>query len=882
MPDSNTNSITDPVCGKTVTGPEAVRMVWEGAPYAFCSESCMLEFIQQKTDAEAPAPAVEKPGAGSEEGALIQVPVRGMTCASCVRTIETALGSLPGVYDVQVNFGTQTALVRLDPGRVRGGWIRRQVESHGYRVAEEGIEIQTAAGVDPATLEKVLERLRARPAIVSAEADPVTGTVRVKALAGAVAVGDILRTFRQAGIPAETFTRSQAADVHTAEFRDYFHRFLLALGLSLPIHILSHWHGLPAGAEGWVLLALTIPVQFLSGWPFLRGAWASARHRRADMNTLVAMGTLAAFLYSVAVTLAPEFWTRAGVPIAYYYDTSAAIITLILMGRVLELRARSRTSEAIRRLISLQPATARVLKNGREVEVAVDEVLAGDLVVLRPGDRVPVDGRVIEGTGAVDTSVMTGESLPREAAPGSRVLAGTVNLNGRLVMRAEQVGETTMLQQIIQYVKQAQASKAPVQRLADTISAWFVPVVIAVALTAGAIWYLLGPAPGLTHGLITMVTVLIIACPCALGLATPTAVVVGVGRAAASGILVKSAEVLESLARVTTVALDKTGTLTSGRPRLVKIHPLGNLDEDDVLFLAAAAEQGSEHPLARALVEAARTKGMELPIPDSFTAHPGEGVSARVHDRRIVLRKPSSNGEGEPFLKMAADLGWTVIEMRVDDRLSGWLAFSDTIREDAPEALRELRRLGLKTVLVTGDDLHVARDVAVRLQIERFYARVLPADKARVIASLQQEGEKVAMLGDGINDAPALTQADTGIAVKKGTDIAFESADVVLMDDRLNLLPLAIRLARATLKTIKENLFLSLVYNVAAIPLAAGVFYPWTGWRLHPTVAAAAMAMSSVSVVTNALRLKRKPLKGNFSGVEESRTRATPPAAKPA
>lgn len=854
----------DPVCGRNINEGEGQEILWEGETFRFCSQSCMLKFLEQARlqDAES-----ESPKEGPPSAITLNIPIQGMTCASCVRTVETAIKEIPGIYNVQVNFGTRTALVRLDPDKVRTGDIKSRVENSGYEVPDETTLFHVSADADPSMLQRATENIPHIPGVLEVESRIIDRVIRVRYLAGSVTPGEILHILRDYGITAESESRIKAADTQKQELFRYLYRFLLALTLSIPIHVLSHSSIFTVPVRGFILFVLATPVEFVAGWPFLRGAWLTGLHRRADMNTLVAVGTLSAFLYSLAATLMPAWWIRAGLPVMFYYDTSSAIITLILMGRVLELQARNRTNTAIRKLMSLQPEVARVLRDGMEYEIPVDEVHPGDLVLLKPGDRVPVDGIVREGTGSIDTSVMTGESVPVDVSPGSELLSGTTNLNGRVVFEAVQVGESTLLKQIIRFVQQAQASRAPIQRLADAISAVFVPIVIIIAILTAVAWALLGPPPAITQALISMVSVLIIACPCALGLATPTAVIVGIGRAASLGILIKSAETLEALARVSLVVLDKTGTLTTGKPQLRAVHSLGTFTEDQLLRWGAAAEQGSEHPFGKALVEAAKGKNLELPIPEQFTADPGSGIHAIVEGVSVLLKKNERSSSEHPFLSYCNNQGWSVVEMHIHGRLEGFFAFSDIVRPDATPTLEQLRHLGLKTVLLTGDDLTISQRVAVALNFDEFYARVLPQEKASIIQKLQARNEKVAMMGDGINDAPALVQADVGIAVKKGTDIAMDSAGVVLMHDRLSLVPTSLHLARATLSTIKQNLFLSFIYNVAAIPLAAGIFYPWTGWRLHPTIAATAMALSSVSVVSNALRLKRRKLIGSEAEV---------------
>jgi len=640
-------------------------------------------------------------------------------------------------------------------------------------------------------------------------------------------------------------------------------RARLWFSLAATVLIMGLGHVAALGKAGpWVLLALATPVQFWAGWRFYRGMWSALRAGFANMDTLIAVGTSAAYLYSLAVTIAPSAVARVGAEAHVYYDTSAMIITLILLGRTLEAGARGRASEAIRRLVGLQVKMARVVRDGEEVEIPIEEVRVGDIVAVRPGERVPVDGEVIEGESAVDESMVTGESIPVDKGPGDLVVGGTVNQSGAFRFRASRVGAETVLAQIIRLVQEAQGSKAPIQRLADKVAGVFVPIVIVIAVVTFVIWLGVGPNP--TYAVIAAVSVLIIACPCALGLATPTSLLVGTGRGAELGILIRSAEALEVAGGVNTVIFDKTGTLTRGEPQVTEVAAAAGWTEEKVLGLAASVERNSEHPLGQAVVKAARARGLALAEVSEFEAISGMGVQGVVHGNLVVAGSERLMGEKgvataglRGRAEEMAEEGKTVMLLGVDGAAVGAIGLADVPKEEAAEAVRALKEMGLVVVIITGDKLRTAQAIGRLVGIEEVRAEVLPGQKAEAVRRLQAEGRRVAMVGDGINDAPALAQAETGIAIGRGTDIAMESADITLVRDDLRLVPEAIRLSRATLRNIKQNLFFAFFYNSLGIPVAAGALYPVIHTLLHPAMAAGAMAFSSVSVVTNALRLRR-------------------------
>ena len=758
----------------------------------------------------------------------LTVAVQGMSCAACVRRVEKALAGVDGVREASVNLATEKATMVFDPAHAGLDGMKKAVEEAGYGLVEpevaldeDGIEFAS----DPVRRDAVsTRRLRAKAMF----AVPLAGLILLLSVAGAIpAIGDF-------------------------------------------------------AGRGFLIWLLATPVQFWAGWQFYSGAWSAIRHLNANMHTLIAVGTSAAYLYSVGVLLFPGFFAAVGGG-GLYFDTAAVIIALILVGRYLEARARSQTSAAIQRLVGLQPRTARVVRADQEVDIPVEEVAAGDLVLVRPGERIPVDGEVTQGSSAVDESMITGESMPVDKAPGSQVIGATINASGAFKFRATRVGSETVLAGIIRLVEEAQGSKAPVQRLADVIAGYFVPAVFAVAAVTFALWLLFGPEPSFDIALLNFIAVLIIACPCALGLATPTAIMVGTGKGAEAGILIRNAEALENAHRLDTVVMDKTGTLTEGKPTLKGLVTANRVSAQEILRLAASAERGSEHPLGQAVVDAARERGLALAEPADFQALPGQGVSAVVEGKRVLLGNAglmADHGvEIDTLAKEAGKLegvGLTAVFVAVDSRLAGFIGLGDSMKKGSEDAIAELRRMGLRVVMLTGDSPRLAGAIASELAVDRVVAGVLPDQKANELMRLQEKGRLVGMVGDGINDAPALAQADVGIAMGSGTDIAIETADVTLMSGDPRGVSAAIELSKRTMRTIKQNLFWAFAYNVALIPVAAGVLYvvfgqsgvpPWLqpvlgdNGFLNPMLAALAMAASSVTVVSNSLRLRRLKLR---------------------
>ena len=802
----------------------------------------------------------------------IELPVEGMSCASCVARVEEGLLGTAGVSAAQVNFASERASVAFDPEQATLADLVAAVGGAGYEVRSERLVIPIAGMSCASCVNTVETALRSVEGVLDASVNLAREQATVAFIPGVATPEALRRAVRDAGY--EPLAAEEGAVDREAERREREQRALrIRLVGAAPLSLAILWGSLPhMGVHVWapsllhnwmVQFALATPVQFWAGWRFYRGMWAATRHRTADMNTLIAVGTSAAYLYSAAATFFPRWFTGGGIEPTVYYETASIIIVFILLGRYLEALAKGRTSEAIRRLMRLQAKTARVIRDGSEADVPVEEVVVGDVVVVRPGEKIPVDGSVLEGFSTVDESMITGESMPVEKAAGIEVIGATLNKTGTFRFRATKVGRDTALAQIIRLVEEAQGTKAPIQRLADKVAAYFVPVVIAIALATGGVWLAFGPHPALTYALLTFVAVLIIACPCALGLATPTAIMVGTGRGAEAGILIRGGEALEIAHRITAVVLDKTGTLTRGSPAVTDVLPVEGFDETTLLRLVGTAERGSEHPVGEAIVARARSSGIALGDAAAFEAVPGQGIEATVEGRQILAGNTAlmaRHGISADALAARADGlaadGKTPMLVAVDGRPAGVIGVADTLKPYSREVVTALHRMGLQVVMLTGDNRRTAGAIAQQVGVDRVLAEVKPDEKAAHVEALQREGHVVAMVGDGINDAPALARADLGIAIGAGTDVAIESAGIVLIGDDLRGVLSAIALSRRTMRTIRQNLFWAFAYNVALIPVAAGVLYPFTGMLLSPVLAALAMAASSVTVVSNSLRLR--------------------------
>ena len=749
-------------------------------------------------------PEVTKETAARVPATSVKLAIGGIHCPSCLLAIERILKRTDGVQDAATNFDAEQAMVTYDAGRIDVNGIIKQIEKLGYTAKE---------------------------------------------------------------IEDETAPKEETGPGVDAEVKELWAKVIGAAALTIPVAILGMVYEVMAPSPGiYVEFLLTSVVMFWAGWRIFKSAWGSVKNRTTDMNVLIAVGTLAAYSYSAVATFAPGLFRTYGVIPHVYYETAAVIITLILVGRLLEARAKSHTSDAIKRLLSLQAKTARVIRNDREIDLPIEEVKTGDSIIVRPGEKIPVDGVIREGSSAIDESMISGESVPVDKQPGDQVIGATLNKTGSFTFEATKVGRNTVLAQIVKMVRQAQSTKAPIQRLADVVAGYFVPVVICIAVATFVLWYIFGPTPPIKFAMLTFVSVLIIACPCALGLATPTSLAVGTGRGAESGILIKSGEALQIARRITAIVLDKTGTITSGKPALTDVKLLLNTSEDELLQLAASCERGSEHPVGEAIVTGAQERGLELISPRSFEAIPGGGVQAEVDGQSVLIgtaklmqKSGIDTSESDFVANELQKQGKTAMYIALNGSVAGLVAVSDRVKPTSESAVTGLKALGLKVIMITGDNLQTADAVARSVGIESVMAEILPAQKASKVKELQEAGEVVAMVGDGINDAPALAQADLGIAIGTGTDVAIESSDITLISGELGGVVTAIELSRATMKNIRQNLFFAFIYNSLGIPIAAGALYllKGTSGLLNPMIASAAMAMSSISVVSNALRLRR-------------------------
>jgi Cu+-exporting ATPase len=804
----------------------------------------------------------------------ITLPITGMTCANCAMNIERNVKKLAGVSDTQVNFAAEKAAVSYNPQQLHLKDVVAKIQGAGFSVPTGRVEFPVT-GMTCANCAANIERTlnKKTEGVVTASVNFATERATVEYLPDVVTIEDMIAAIEKAGYGAVSPDDAQEGEdaeqaARQAEIKDQTRKFIVGVVFALPLFVFSMtrdfsligaWSHAPW--VNWFFWALATPVQFYTGGDYYIGGWKSLRNKSANMDVLVAMGSSVAYFYSVGVLLFPFLGDHV------YFETSAVIITLIKLGKMLESRTKGRTGGAIRKLIGLRPKTATIVENGIETEIPLTRVNVGHQIVVRPGERIPVDGVVLEGESAVDESMLSGEPLPVDKRSGDKVVGGTINGEGLLTFEAQAVGRQTVLAQIIRLVQEAQGSKAPIQALADKVAAIFVPSIIGLAFIVFFLWW--GITGEFVPAMIRLVAVLVIACPCALGLATPTAIMAGTGKGAEKGILFKSSEALEMATKLDTIVLDKTGTITMGKPAVVDVIPLGAgcENENDLLNLAGSVERGSEHPLGKAIVKHAEASGINPAAPEEFKASGGFGVQARINADTIYLGKPNWFSElgisiqtAEPEIRKLQSQGKTVMLAARNNELCGLIAVSDTLKPESAAAIAELHRQNLKTVMLTGDNLETAKAIASQVNIDNIAAEVRPEEKSSEVKKLQQNSEMVGMVGDGINDAPALAQAEVGFAIGTGTDVAIETAEVILSSGSRSGIPRAIRLSRATMNTIKQNLFWAFGYNIILIPIAAGVLYPFESLpamlrQLHPILAALAMAFSSVSVVTNSLRL---------------------------
>ncbi|QRG67197.1 heavy metal translocating P-type ATPase [Brevibacillus choshinensis] len=802
----------------------------------------------------------------TNENKQVNLQITGMTCAACAIRIEKGLNKVEGVSAANVNFAMEKASVTFDPAKVDVNQLEQSIKKLGYGTAKETVDFQLEGMTCAACANRIEKGLNKLPGVTKATVNFAMETAHVEYSASEVSVADMQKKVEQLGYKAilKTGDEANAVDHREIELNHQKRKLLLSVIFSLPLlwSMVGHfsftsWIYMPKILMNpWVQLLLATPVQFYVGKQFYIGAYKALRNGSANMDVLVSLGTSAAYFYSLYLTLD---WYANGGSVHHgpslYYETSAVLITLVIMGKLFESLAKGRSSEAIKSLMGLQAKTALVVRNGQEMTIPVDEVVVGDLVMVRPGDKVPVDGEVAEGMSSVDESMLTGESIPVSKKPGDAVIGATINKNGVLKIKATKVGKETALAQIIKVVEEAQGSKAPIQRVADVISGIFVPIVVGIAIVSFLIWYFFVTPGSVADALEIAIAILVIACPCALGLATPTSIMAGSGRAAELGILFKGGEHLEMTHKIDAIILDKTGTVTKGKPELTDVFVEG--DEAEFLRLVGAAEKNSEHPLAEAIVAGIQAKGISLPTAQSFEAIPGFGIKAVVEGHELLIGTRRLMQTYEVDAKSAYELmsrleeaGKTAMLVAINKRYMGIVAVADTIKETSKEAVSRLKEMGIQVVMITGDNERTAKAIAAQVGIDHVLAEALPEGKAEEVKKLQAQGKKVAMVGDGINDAPALATADIGMAIGTGTDIAMEAADVTLMRGDLLSIPDAIYMSRKTMSYIKQNLFWALGYNTLGIPIAAiGLLAPW--------VAGAAMALSSVSVVLNALRLQR-------------------------
>jgi Cu+-exporting ATPase len=845
-----------------------------GQMFYFCSQSCVDQFDK---DPHSYVMTSATTGFNPERTlARIGLPLSGLPLKEHATHLEATLRALDGVGEVKINLTANRLEVQYDAQKVDVARLVSTVESIGFQVGATNVKIGIENLRCASCVKFIEDELKSTKGVLNAAVNIATQEATVDYLPQNTTLAELNKAIEAWGYKPHPAASDAPVDkqeeAHAKEYRKLMNKFWFAAAISVFVMITAYYQVVPI-LRNWsmdslrllwgVTALLTLPVMLWSGSDFFTGAWAAFKHRSANMNTLIALGTGAAWLYSTFAILFPSVFPEG--TSEPFYDVVAVVIALVVLGQALELRAKGQSSSAIKKLLGLQARTARVIRDGQEMDLPVEEVLVGDVIQVRPGEKVPVDGVIIEGSSAVDESMLTGESLPASKKMGDEVIGATLNKTGAFKFRATKVGKDTALAQIVKMVQDAQNSKAPIARLADTISGYFVPIVMILAVWTFVIWFVIGPQPQLVYALVTSVTVLIIACPCALGLATPMSLMVGIGKGAEHGILIRSGEALQTARAIQTVVLDKTGTITKGKPELtdVLLNEPSPVSSDQLLRMAASVEKVSEHPLAQAIVEAAQARKLEVAEVKDFEAIPGHGVSAKVDGHNILIgnlklmnREQIVLASLEEKSKSLADDGKTPMFIALDGKAAGIVAVADTVKEDSAEAIKALQTLGIEVVMITGDNRRTAEAIARQVGITRVLAEVLPEDKAQNVQQLQSENKKVAMVGDGINDAPALAQADVGLAIGTGTDVAIEASDITLIKGSLKGVVTAIEVSRATMTNIYQNLVGAFFYNVLGIPVAMGVLFPFFGLLLSPLIAGAAMAFSSVTVVGNANRLR--------------------------
>lgn len=865
----------DPVCGMDIA-PEsaAAERKHMGQTFYFCSQSCVEQFDK---DPHHYVMTSATTGFNPERTLTrIELPVADLPFYKPVTSLESGLRALEGVHQVTTNAGAGVLQVEYDSKKVNIPQIAEVVRSADFQLGGTNIKIRIENLRCASCVKFIEDELKSTNGVLSATVNIATQEAIVDYLPQNTTLAELNKAIETWGYKARQAISDAPVDkqeeAHANEYRKLMNKFWFAAAISVFVMITAYYQVVPV-LRDWsmdslrylwgVTALLTLPVMFWSGRDFFTGAWASFTHRSANMNTLIALGTGAAWLYSTFAILFPSVFPEGTAE--PFFDVVAVVIALVVLGQALELRAKGQSSSAIKKLLGLQAKTARVIRDGKEMDLPVEEVLVGDVIQVRPGEKIPVDGVIVEGSSAVDESMLTGESLPASKKMGDEVIGATINKTGAFKFRTTKVGKDTALAQIVKMVQDAQNSKAPIARLVDIISGYFVPVVMILAVWTFVIWFVIGPQPQLVYALVTSVTVLIIACPCALGLATPMSLMVGIGKGAENGILIRSGEALQTARAIQIVVLDKTGTITKGKPELtdIVISDQPTVKDDELLRLASSVEKVSEHPLAQAIVEGAQARKLELAEVKDFEAIPGHGVSAKVEGKSILIgnlklmnREKIALGSLEEKSKSIADDGKTPMFIALDRKAAGIIAVADTVKEDSAEAIKALQSMGIEVVMITGDNRRTAEAIARKVGVTRVLAEVLPEDKAKNIQQLQAEGKKVAMVGDGINDAPALAQADVGLAIGTGTDVAIEASDITLIKGSLKGVVTAIEVSRATMKNIYQNLVGAFFYNVMGLPIAMGLLFPFFGLLLSPMIAGAAMAFSSVTVVGNANRLR--------------------------